>query len=92
MHIQCRHVQLTTSSTDFFVVAQMSVDLVGFVNLVGVGFVFNVSKKAPQGPLLDRMSQAPDPPKWHSKWAKNQTTIKPCLVLLHAFVRVSSKK
>ena len=30
-------VQLTTSSTDFFVVAQMSVDLVGFVVLVGVG-------------------------------------------------------
>ena len=30
-------VQLTTSSADFFVVAQMSVDLVGFVKLVGVG-------------------------------------------------------
>ena len=30
-------VQLTTSSTDFFVVAQMSVDLVGFVILVGFG-------------------------------------------------------
>ena len=30
------HVQLTTSWTDFFVVAQMSVDLVGFVKLVGV--------------------------------------------------------
>ena len=29
--------QLTTSKTDFFVVPQMSVDLVGFVNLVGVG-------------------------------------------------------
>ena len=28
-------IQLTTSVTDFFVVAQMSVDLVGFVNLVG---------------------------------------------------------
>ena len=27
-------IQLTTSSTDFFVVAQMSVDLVGFVKLV----------------------------------------------------------
>ena len=28
---------MTTSYTDFFVVALMSVDLVGFVNLVGVG-------------------------------------------------------
>ena len=32
-------VQLTTSLTDFFVVAQMSVDLVGFVNLVGAGTI-----------------------------------------------------
>ena len=32
-----RLVQLTTSSTDFFVVAQMSVVLVGFVILVGAG-------------------------------------------------------
>ena len=32
-------VQLTTSYTDFFVVAKMSVDLVGFVNLVGVGTI-----------------------------------------------------
>ena len=32
-----KSVQLTTSSTDFFVVAQMSVDLVGFVILVDVG-------------------------------------------------------
>ena len=30
-------IELTTSTTDFFVVAQMSVDLVGFVNLVGIG-------------------------------------------------------
>ena len=30
-------IQLTTTQTDFFVVAQMSVDLVGFVILVGVG-------------------------------------------------------
>ena len=29
-------VQLTTRTTDFFVVAQMSVDLVGFLKLVGV--------------------------------------------------------
>ena len=33
-----RKVQLTTTCTDFFVVAQMSVDLVGFVKLVGVGY------------------------------------------------------
>ena len=31
-------VQLTTSITDFFVVGKMSVDLVGFVNLVGVAY------------------------------------------------------
>ena len=29
--------QLTTRTTDFFVVSKMSVDLVGFVILVGVG-------------------------------------------------------
>ena len=32
-------VQLTTRTTDFFVVAKMSVDLVGFVNLVGIGYM-----------------------------------------------------
>ena len=31
-------IQLTTRSTDFFVVGKMSVDLVGFVNLVGVEY------------------------------------------------------
>ena len=31
------YIQLTTSYTDFFVVAQMSVDLVEFVILVGIG-------------------------------------------------------
>ena len=31
-------IQLTTRYTDFFVVGQMSVDLVGFVKLVGVGY------------------------------------------------------
>ena len=37
---KCRsmEVQLTTRTTDFFVVAQMSVDLVGFVILVGFGY------------------------------------------------------
>ena len=31
-------IQLTTSITDFFVVGKMSVDLVGFVNLVSVAY------------------------------------------------------
>ena len=36
-HVAGIIVQLTTSYTDFFVVAQMSVDLVEFVILVGIG-------------------------------------------------------
>ena len=34
--VRANVIQLTTSYTDFFVVAQMSVDIVGFVKLVGV--------------------------------------------------------